>query len=600
VVVTVHNDQSRWSDGFDAVTNTDVAVSLGCSWRVAQGLRGRVRVAPNFTSTGPSKAPARTDARLTILCVANVRRQKRIELAVETLASLRARGHDARLILAGGVVPGEEEAAEALRATIEQRGVGDFIQSLGSREDTRSLHSEADVLLTTSLYEGMSVAQLEALSAPIPVVSTDVGGARELATTHGHYHVAEASADALAVAVERAVARPSSGSLSAHFTPEAAARRHVRAYRGAATHRSRSSGLVLVINNLATGGAQASARRLLLALAERGHDVAAAVLQEQSAYPSRWRAELESAMPVFVAPRAGTCPADVTAAAVVDFVRRRRAGSVVFWNVMPLYKLLMADELVGCALHDVSPGEMYFTELDRYFAAPRADLPYFEPSDYGSLLDGVIVKYAAEEERARRGLGAPVTVIPNGVDVTAAPQRHRNGVFVIGTLARIAPDKKLEQLLDAMRVLPQGCELRVAGRVARTDGDYARALAESARDLPVTFVGDVEAQAFLGDLDAFAMVSEPAGCPNALLEAMAAGLPVAATDAGGARDIVGTAGILTPRGDGRGLGEALTRLFVDESLRRAAGVAARERIAERFSLDRMVASYEAVLFTAAS
>ena len=442
----------------------------------------------------------------------------------------------------------------------------------------------------------MSVAQLEALASGVPVVTTDVGGARELARTHDAFTIGEANAGALADALDASTKRPT---LSPAFDGPALAKRHERAYRAAAVHRTDRDGLVLVINNFSTGGAQASARRLLLALHERGHRVAAAVLQEQVRFPTPWRARLEQHVPVFVAPGRGA-DADASARAVAAFVASRRARTVVFWNAMTAHKIQIADELAGVRLFDVSPGEMYFSALERYFESPRADLPYFDARDYGALLDGAVVKFAAESERARRVLGAPVHVhvIPNGVALPELAPRKPGDRFVIGTLARISPDKKLEELLEAARHLPANCEVRIAGRTERGCDAYAEELRARARDLPVTFAGEVESAEFLAALDAFAMVSEPEGCPNALLEAMAARLPVAATNAGGSREMIddGETGLLVARGDARALGTALARLVTDARLREKLATGARERIRARFDVARMTDDYEALFF----
>jgi glycosyltransferase involved in cell wall biosynthesis len=89
------------------------------------------------------------------------------------------------------------------------------------------------------------------------------------------------------------------------------------------------------------------------------------------------------------------------------------------------------------------------------------------------------------------------------------------------------------------------------------------------------------------------MVSEPAGCPNASLEAMAASLAVVATDAGGARDQIvhGETGLLVPRGDAQALGAALFELANDGPRREAMGRAAHARARDRFTALRMARDY---------
>src|SRR4029077_1696317 len=114
--------------------------------------------------------------------------------------------------------------------------------------------------------------------------------------------------------------------------------------------------------------------------------------------------------------------------------------SVLLWNVIPEYKVLLADGLLDIPVFDVSPGEMYFESLGRYFSRPRPGLPYRTAAQYGRRLQGVIVKYASEQDQAAALLGALVHVIPNGVPIGELPERlPHNGRLVIGTAARISP-----------------------------------------------------------------------------------------------------------------------------------------------------------------
>ena len=86
------------------------------------------------------------------------------------------------------------------------------------------------------------------------------------------------------------------------------------------------------------------------------------------------------------------------------------------------------------------------------------------------------------------------------------------------------------------------------------------------------------------------------GCPNAILEAMAAGRPVVAARSGGTPEVVadGETGILHEPGDVEGLRSALVRLASDAALRRRMGEAGRARARERHSVEPMVNRYEAL------
>jgi hypothetical protein len=135
-------------------------------------------------------------------------------------------------------------------------------------------------------------------------------------------------------------------------------------------------GLLIVINNFSTGGAQSSARRLLTGLAAEGVPVRAAVLEEQPADPTPGRRALDAAgIPVLALPPAGTLDPVEAVASLLEHLDQDRPQAVLLWNALAQYKILLADALLDVPIYDVSPGEMYFAALERYFARPRPGLP---------------------------------------------------------------------------------------------------------------------------------------------------------------------------------------------------------------------------------
>jgi glycosyltransferase involved in cell wall biosynthesis len=636
LVLTIHNVRAGWPADTAGLSAADVTLLVGCARAVeadlaAAGLPAPARTVWNgvdfaaYEATPASAASARSwRARLglaaedvVLLAVANPRPQKRLHLLPGVLAATRGelvrRGERraVRLVLAGGGHRDVERAVlDEVRSEAARLDVEDDLRLAGSVDDVAGLLAAADVLVSTSAYEGLSLAQIEALASGLPVVATAAGGAAELAS--GDPAMALVDVDAPPDAYARAIAefvtrRPASGRTAAavHFTRERMARSYARLYprlvaRAAA---KRGRGLLLVTNNFSTGGAQSSARRLLLGLRDQGVRVRAAVLEEQPRYPTPGRQALvDAGIEVLALPPPAVADAEEAVGALFDAIDRDPPEAVVLWNALADRKVLLADGLLDAPLFDVSPGEMYYESLERYFQRPRAGLPYRTPAEYAARLAGVIVKYRGETDRAARVLGAPVHVIPNGVPLAAAPARTTDphGPVVIGTLARLDPRKKVDHLLEAVarangRLPPH--VVRIAGGVERGCGAYAEQLRARGAGCRVEWRGEVlDPRPFLGALDIFALVAEPAGCPNASLEAMSVGVPVVATDAGGMSEqlVDGATGRLVPSGDADALADALVSLAWNAAERARLGAAGQARVREDFSVERMVAAYRRV------
>ena len=103
-------------------------------------------------------------------------------------------------------------------------------------------------------------------------------------------------------------------------------------------------------------------------------------------------------------------------------------------------------------------------------------------------------------------------------------------------------------------------------------------------------------------LDLYVASSRKEGLPLSILEAMAAGLAVVATDVPGHRDVVvpGETGVLVPPEDPAALAEAVAALLMDPVRRKNLGQAGRERVRQDFSIGAMVDATAATYSLAAS
>jgi glycosyltransferase involved in cell wall biosynthesis len=180
-----------------------------------------------------------------------------------------------------------------------------------------------------------------------------------------------------------------------------------------------------------------------------------------------------------------------------------------------------------------------------------------------------------------------VVMIPNGVDMAVtndnADQRSDNTVMIL-MIGSLIPRKSVQTALQALVKLPANFRLTVLG-----DGPERGRLEMLVDTLAlsdrVNLVGHVppdEVRHWLTRADVLVMTSRSEGRPNAVLEAMAAGLPVVGSDIPGMRELVlpGVSGVLFPVGDDSALANALLPL-ADKTLRGRLGERARCLIDER-------------------
>lgn len=192
-----------------------------------------------------------------------------------------------------------------------------------------------------------------------------------------------------------------------------------------------------------------------------------------------------------------------------------------------------------------------------------------------------------------------VRTVRNGIDVerfsvgaSPAPPRPPDGALVVGTAARLAWNKGIEDAIRAVALLQRdgfSARLRIAG-----DGelkDRLVALSHSVGIAPhVEFLGLVsDMRSFYRGLDVFVLPSLSEGLPLTVLEAMAMGLPVVATTVMGTVEVIrdGVDGLLVSPKDVEGLHVALAGLAQSAELRLTLGRKARERALAEFGLERV-------------
>jgi len=265
---------------------------------------------------------------------------------------------------------------------------------------------------------------------------------------------------------------------------------------------------------------------------------------------------------------------------------------------------LVASRLTGVPLVATAHGKSYYADRLRRRVAYRL------VGRYASRMVAVSedVKRFLEQ---RAGVSSDrIVVVPNGVPVHDPPSYERVSKLrkdldlnehtrVIGTVGSLYPVKGHTYLIDAavpvVRRFPDVVFL-VVGR-----GGLRDELEAQAQRLGVAsrfhFLGHREdVRDLLGVCEVFVLPSLSEGMPLSILEAMAAGIPAVATRVGGVPEVIedGKAGILVPPADSHALAKGIATLLEDRTLATKMGNSAREVVARRFCLTRMVQAYQEI------
>jgi len=601
-IPVVHNAQAGWIESAAAMAHAPYLIAVSHAAREQLIAAGCARVSvvrhlpransphPNARMLWRERWAIPHDA-FVIGMIGGVKPQKAYPRALRILAHLHAR-RDAWLVILGG--PTGRDGDEAWRALLAQTlrlGLDDRVRLPGFVVDAQRTLPAFDVLLNTSRYEGLSIATLEALTVGLPVVASAVGGQGEIDAEALTLVPADASGAHWADAIERTVLCLAAKPRWAGFpSPRVWTLMHLPPPKLHGDH------TVFVTANLNAGGAQRSLVNLTCMLAqELSFEILVCGTSSARAF-----LDMLAGAGIAVAMTTPSRDAFDHAEALLRHFARGGLRNVVFWNVDPKVKLLIAKALehVPLRLIDVSPGAYAFEEMEA--TAEFQTLIGYSAKDYYARLDRLVMKHRRDAPTRAR-----TSWIPNGVPVvTGTTMSHERPIRRIVVSGRIAPTKFLLEIVDAMRIVWReipDATLHVLGTAEARASDYARALEHeigSELDHRVFMHGAAfDAPQRLVEFDLALVVGLHQGSPNAVLEAMAAALPVVANDSGGTREMVldGGTGILLIDRKPATIAAGLLRVMRDPRSAQRMARAGRARVLDRYSMRSMARAYRRLL-----
>lgn len=351
----------------------------------------------------------------------------------------------------------------------------------------------------------------------------------------------------------------------------------------------------MVLPSLPRAGMEQVAAALARGLAARGHDAGITCIESAGELGEALR---EEGVRVSVVPTPGV-RSNFARSPLAAWLRERRPDVVHAHNGAWL-KAATAARAAGVP-------RTVFTHHGLDTREPWYMRPYTRLAARRTHRIAAVSEALRDHLVGRMGLpAASVEVVRNGIDTArfrsgprAEGARARLGVpagrRIVGNVARLEPVKDHDLLLRAFALLRE----RVPDAFLLLVGDGSLREAVEARAAALGLRGHLRITGIVPDpapiyreMAAFALSSVTEGTSISILEAMASGVPVAATAVGGNPALVGGDGLLVPHGDARRLAEALHRLLEEPELAARLSAAARRRVEAEYGRERMLDRYE--------
>ncbi len=526
-----------------------------------------------------------------MVCVARTHPVKNLSLQVKALKLVLENGVDAELHFVGRHSR-EIEAKEksSLDVLVRDLGLSSRVFFHGMSDNPVDFFNSADVVTLSSKDEGASNVLVEAMALEKPIVTTDVGGLREITEGLARYagtpeEFANAIIDGMST---KSVTYPS---LNKRFSMSSYAGR----WRGILEEvylkyndklpyvAENKINVALLCESLDIGGMETFAK-IFDTLADRsrfnvfiyshlGGEMEAVLRSKVRLCPGPWEAA-DHAMAEWLRSD------EIDVAIVVTYSR----AANVFSLCKPCRVIERLDGTHVDLIKDRGTADVVVFQSATLAEQQRENYPGMR---HETIFNGREVERFGRDDALRR----------------AFRSRHglSGGTVVIAAIGRIHPIKNFNQLVglaeDLLRDGHDNFQIILMGNDQGAKPSIESKIREMKMERWITIVdGSTDGPPrLLSAADIFVHPSTREGLAGVLIEAAAAGLPIVATDVGAAREIVGDDnGFVVPVGDRPAMRDAVASLIKSPELRMQLGSASLSK-SKRFSADEMIHAYEAII-----
>ena len=591
----------------DLAALTAVAPHVADSYVASLGTTAPVAVIPNGVVFPPVHAELRDQVRRSLdiepdvfvfLAVGTIKREKGYPDLLAACELLHKQRPDFRLVIAGGT--DDEIYWRVIQHAITGGHLERIVKFLGHHADTDGLYAMADAYVLPSRTEGLPLAVLEAASAGLPIIATDVGDVGNVLDGGAGLLVEPGDPDALAEAMNglmdsaelrEDLGRAAAARMRKDFGAETMARSYIELYDHVVAGQKPTTrpGVILVgPQTPTTGGMSAVVRGIWRAMTGRGRQTI--VINSGKTTPTGRSAVAG----VFAQMRLAWRLARAIRRTGAKIVHIHTCSGRVFWRDVVLAAIArLGNRRVVWHIHGGRFGE---------FAASCGRM-WGRVMRWALETASAVVALSDGWRAALQPIAPKATwrVVPNGVPIEATDETASERFLFLGNLG---PSKGAADLIAAVAIAKQrGGELHVdlAGPETAPGQreSLAKAIDEAGLGHHVRLVGVVSGSAKQRALAAAGCLVQPSAVeamPLSVLEALAAGRAVIATDVGAIGEMIddGVEGVVIQPGDVTALADAMMRLAGDSEERHRMGAAAREKARRCYSEQAMADALEGV------
>ena len=555
-IPTFHNGKDGWKNDPSKWESENVPSIIACSnsvrAEIVSCLSSNIPVTVVKHQASVSKKSVSEEARdsvrkelgvdkedLLIGSIGAFKKQKNYTRAIEILAKCNQFRPTYLCILGGSINEESDTEVKDVIQLAESLGVFDRLIIQGFVNPIDKFLAAFDCVLNTSKHEGYSIATQESLLAGLDVICTDVNGQREIPIAGLELIDVDEPNEIFAQQVLKRGVRNS-------LIPRSVKRgdRQWSPAHGWLPRSGKEIETLFVTANLNSGGAQRSLVNLLKQCNAHKQSFALAVCNgvTNDYFSAEVLRDRIDAVHLSVDNDVFTLATNI-----LRLVHKHAVSTVCLWNVDPKIKLLLGKFLpMSVRYIDVSPGAYATQEMAEQ--TEFQTLIDFSSKQYLSRLNHVVFKHSQDFE-GLQGVANKYSVIQNGVaELARANVTPFINHFVV--CGRITPSKHVVEIVkvfkEFVRTYPLS-RLTIYGQAEARDEQYLNDVLIMSNDYRIRLMGQsADLSAFAGSVSAVVVLGTNQGCPNTVLEAFAAGIPVIANDSGGTCEFVrtGETGIL--------------------------------------------------------